>query len=1180
MRLLTISLFGFKSFVDRTELKILPGITAVVGPNGCGKSNIADALRWALGEQSPKALRGQRMEDVIFHGSASRRPLGLAEALLTFSNEGEVAVPWSEVSVGRRLYRDGESEYLLNKTVCRLKDVHDLFLGTGVNPKAYALMEQERLAHILTAKPLDRRVFVEEAAGITRYKQQRAETLGKLDATRQNLLRVRDVMDEVRRQVASLERQAKKAQQYKALQAERRTLALALVAAEHAGLTTEERTLAAQQRQEESRLEALRVEVARAGALLEATRADFMAAEHRAADLRHTLQRAELELEGSLTRAQQLRAVERDLAAEAARLGEEAQALGARLEALAEERVAKRELAESLGREFADLRARAAREEKALEGLRQGLRAARDGAEGLRGEQVRLASRRTEVGQALGTLAERREQVGRRLERLAAEEVDLVAEGRRLEGERAAVQGRLAEATVRVAGSEAELRRLGGEVESAARERAAALGAAEACRVSLAGRRSRLTALEALEAERAGYGSGVRAVFQASRDAGLHGVVGTVADLLEVPRDLERAVEAALGDRLQWVVMDTFASAKDALGYLGDRGGGQAMFLPLDWLNGGPSAHVPSEDGVVGMASGLVHSEQRGLVRNLLGAVVVVRDLAAAERLWSQNGADTSFVTMAGEVLAPPGALGGGRASGTGDGSLLARKRAIRDLSAEIAELERSLDLAVDRGAEAEARVLSLGAEQRAAGTGREAAEAARLVATKDLEQAGRESERVAVAAEACRSEIGQLRDEVESAEAEIAVRGADLAQVEAEAERTGAEIARLLAGIEADAAAEAERGQAFLDLQVELAALAGRIEAARSDAERISGDEAEARERIRSGEERRVAVRARVDENAGERTRLEARAEAARAERARAAEASREATDEVQGLGERVRGLGDELRGAESELARTSRDLQGLTVRLTEVRVRRQDLEAEARRQYEVTPEGLDAALDPDRDLAETRARIEAVTARIAALEPVNLIADEEYRELDERLAFLRAQHDDLTASMKDLEKALRGMTRTAQDRFEEAFEAINRNFQMLFARLFEGGRAELRLVEAPEGGDPLETGIEMVAQPRGKRLQAISLLSGGEKALTGLALLFAIFYYRPSPFCLLDEVDAPLDDANIHRFTRVLRELAGQTQFIVITHNRKTMEAADVLYGVTMEEPGLSRLVSVSLA
>ena len=327
MRLQGITLFGFKSFADRTDVRILPGITAIVGPNGCGKSNISDALRWALGEQSPKALRGHRMEDVIFHGSTSRRPLGLSEVLLTFSNDGEVSVPWSEIGLGRRLYRDGESEYLLNKTVCRLKDIHDLFLGTGVNPKAYALMEQERLAHILTAKPLDRRVFVEEAAGITRYKQQRAETLAKLEGTRQNLLRVRDVMDEVKRQLTSLERQAKKAQQHKALQAERRGIEVALLAAERATLAGEEEHLGVEEAAERNRVETGQTRVAALGAELELARAEVMTAEQRAAESRHTLQRAELELEGCVARAEQLRITGRDLGAEVPRLGEEAEVM-------------------------------------------------------------------------------------------------------------------------------------------------------------------------------------------------------------------------------------------------------------------------------------------------------------------------------------------------------------------------------------------------------------------------------------------------------------------------------------------------------------------------------------------------------------------------------------------------------------------------------------------------------------------------------------------------------------------------------------------------------------------------------------------------------------------------------------------------------------------------------------
>ena len=395
------------------------------------------------------------------------------------------------------------------------------------------------------------------------------------------------------------------------------------------------------------------------------------------------------------------------------------------------------------------------------------------------------------------------------------------------------------------------------------------------------------------------------------------------------------------------------------------------------------------------------------------------------------------------------------------------------------------------------------------------------------------------------------------------------------------AEITELLGRIETDSHDEARRSQAFLDAQVELAALAGRIDTIESDLVRNQADEGEAQERIRAGEERLETLRGRLEEGSAERRRLDARAEAVRGERDQIEAVARVAAEAVRECADAVARAGDDLRGGEADLHRATRAVQEHAIRLAELRVRRQDLEADVRRRFEVEPDGLRLAHDPERDLGEARARLEAVAASDQPRSSRSTSSrTRSTGSSTSASAFLRTQHDDLSSSMRDLEKALRGMTRTAQERFLEAFEAINRNFQDLFTRLFEGGRAELRLVEAPEGGDPLETGIEMVAQPRGKRLQAISLLSGGEKALTGLALLFAIFYYRPSPFCLLDEVDAPLDDANIHRFTRVLRELSSQTQFIVITHNRKTMEAADVLYGVTMEEPGLSRIVSVNLA
>jgi chromosome segregation protein len=1179
MRLQAVSLFGFKSFADRTDVKVLPGITAIVGPNGCGKTNVADAFRWALGEQSAKALRGHRMEDLIFHGSTSRRPLGLAEVALTFSNDGDLPVPWSEISVGRRLYRDGESEYLLNKTPCRLRDVHDLLLGTGVNPRAYALMEQERLAAILTARPVDRRVFIEEAAGVTRYKQQRAETLGKLEATRQNLLRVRDVMDEVRRQLQSLERQARKAQQYKTLQAERRSLELSLLAAEQAELTGQASRLADAEATESGRAESLRTRVAALSAEQEVARAEAMAAESGLADLRHALRVAELELEGAVVRAEQLRQLGQDLQNETARLEEEGEALGRRLVTLGEEQRARALLLEGLREAFGALRDRAAGDEAGLEAVRQRLRVAREAAERLRREQVDLAGRRTQHGQALGALEERQEQLRRRVERLGAEQGQADAEWRALNEARRRVESGLQNLAARAEALGRTLADLAQRTAAASAARAEATETAETARVRLVEARSTLAALEELEGQRAGYGRGVQSVFTAARGARLSGIVGTVADLLDVPRDLERAVEAALGERLQWVVVETFAAAKQALGYLGSDGGGQATFLPLDWLNGSPRAHVPEGPGVLGVADTLVGSGYPALVKNLLGSVVVVEDLAAAERMWSHNGNGTSFVTVGGELLTPPGAVGGGRATAGGDASLLARKRAIRDLRASVRHGAAALEVVLGRVREVDGTLASLAAEREAAAGAREATEAERLSAVKDLERLEREAERAGLFVEAVETEARQLAGDGEGVGAEIRAHRETLAEVDAALVHADGEVARLLGAIEADTQAEAGRAQAFLDAQVELAQLAGRLDGAEQDQARLRADEAETRTRIAAGHDRSLALRGRIEENAAERTQIEARAKAVREARDRAEGAVHDSGEALSALTERVRALGEDVRAGEAELGQASRALHELAVRAAEIRVRRQDLEAEARRQFEVSPEALAAALDPARDVDALRTRRDELRAKISALEPVNLVADEEYRELDERLAFLRAQHDDLTTSMKDLDRALRGMTRTAQERFAEAFEAISRNFQELFARLFEGGRAELRLVDAGPDGDPFETGVEMVAQPRGKRLQAISLLSGGEKALTGLALLFAIFYFRPSPFCLLDEVDAPLDDANIDRFTRVLRELARETQFVVITHNRKTMEAADVLYGITMEEPGLSRVVSVNL-
>src|SRR5581483_8827923 len=1118
----------------------------------------------------------------IFHGSASRKMVGMAEVNLVFNNDGSLAVPWSEVSVARRLYRTGESEYLLNGNVCRLRDVQDLFAGTGVNPKAYALMDQERLNHVLTAKPWERRLFIEEAAGIARYKQQRSETQGKLEATRLNLQRLRDVMEEVRRQVSSIERQARKAQQYKALQAERQGLDLALLAADYAALAgqheavvREMESLRESEEQQRSRIATLTGRQALQAAAIQDT-------EYRLGDLRQSVQKIQGEAERLLERREQMGLQIQDLLAEETRLAEEIRGLAERRVALSAERedkgAALEEARQRLGEQDGEVR----RIEAQIEACRSALSERRERFEALRLEQIRVTGARADLTRSSGELRERSAQAERRAERLAAELAAARAEADTLAATRLRLEAARQRTGAQLSLLSSELQ----EIDAARRDREAVRAAAQETlaelRVKLASQRSALDALERLDREREGNGAGVRAMFARTASGDLSGVVGTVADLLEVPNGLEAAVEAVLGDRLQWVVVERFEHARAALDYLDREGAGAATLLPLETLP--PAPPVPEDSDEVRWAARLIGGPRPALLHHLLGRVGVVAHLDAAETLWRRNGVVATYVTRSGEVLSPSGRLTGGHRIGerqSNDLSLLGRKRAIRQLVEELGTLDREADAAAAHLEAVEGEVTPLRARLEGLQSNYQAQESARVSGEKDLEAAAREADRVARHLETLIAENEQLEAERRETAAHLEQIEREMAAAAEQEARLGADMTALQGLLEAGQGDETGLTERLTACRVELATVAERVDSLGRDIERIQGLERDFGQQQEQSASRRAQTAERRADLAAERERTDAQAREAVAERDRLeAEVAVIAEEHQRQIAER--------QAVEAELREVQQHLNGLVSRLhqldlmeTEGRVRREELLQEARRRHAVdSVDALLAAHDAARDLGEVRQRHEELSTKLDAMGPVNLVADEEFRELTERLEFLRTQHDDVVASIKDLEKALRGMTRTAQERFQEAFDDINRHFSGIFSRLFEGGRAELRMVPPEEGeDDPLELGVELMAQPRGKRLQAVTLMSGGEKALTGLALLFAIFYHRPSPFCVLDEVDAPLDDANIHRFIRVLRELCTQTQFIVITHNRKTMESADVLYGVTMEEPGLSRLVSVKL-
>ncbi len=1131
MRLESIALHGFKSFGEKTVVRVLPGITGIVGPNGCGKSNISEAVRWALGEQSAKSLRGQRMEDLIFHGSQSRKPVGLAEVELTFRNDGTLSVPWAEVSVARRLYRTGESEYLLNNSAARLRDILDLFAGTGANPRAYSVIDQDKLNHVLTAKPHERRVFIEEAAGIARYKQQRNETQGKLDATKQNLVRARDVMDEVKRQLSSLERQAKKAQQYKALQTTKRDLSLVVLAAEYMARVAEGERRAAELSRLRDQEQMLRTRAAKLAAQEAQQRERLQESDHRLSDLRQSGQKVQGELERLLERREQMGVQLRELAEEALRLDEETRATADRLGAIVGEREAGRQALAEASR-LTEERARTADAlAAALERHRETLAAERDRAEATRLEQVRVAAERVDLMRHAGELRERAAQLRRRAERLAAELSDATAEAAGIDALRASlVQARDVTQTElgALAGERAEL-----ATRLAAEERrlAEAEGALANARVTLAAHRSSLDALAALERAREGYGAGVRAVFDQEHAEALTGVVGTVADLLEVPLGMERAIEAVLGERLQWVVVERFEHARAAVEYLGAHSLGAATFLPLEHLPP-PTGPQPDANDARWVACN-VGAPSLSLVHHLLGQVAIVEHLDQAEALWRRNGVVATYVTPAGEVLGPTGRLHGGGQARAADveHSLLARKRRLRELDDEVRRVSTNLDETQERVARFETEVSAIRGQVAEIERTLHARETERLASEKDLEQATREHDRVHRHRETIEVEARQVALEAEETDGTLAQLEQRVTLARDAETAHEARMARLREAIETAQVRETELVAETTACRVALASTTERVEALGRELTRIDDIERDLTARIDQARARQAQLTDRRAWLAEERERTDASAREIAVERDRMDVEVRQAAEGHEGLAEELRAIEADQRAVDGDLGRLVASIHEIDLGATECRVRREELAQEAWRAYGVDEAALAARHDPAGDLETVRGRIVELEAKVAAIGPVNLVADDEYRELDERLGFLQTQHDDLVGSIKDLERALRGMTRTAQERFTQAFEEINRHFKELFERLFEGGRAELRLVEAEESGDPLDTGVDLMAQPRGKRLQSVTLLSGGERALTGLALLFAIFYFRPSPFCVLDEVDAPLDDANIHR-------------------------------------------------
>ncbi len=1203
MKLQNLEMFGFKSFADRVDVEFNPGITAIVGPNGCGKSNISDAVRWVLGEQRPTLVRGSKMEEVIFNGTRERSPINLAEVTLEFSNEdGLLPVDYSEVSITRRVFREGESEYLMNKQPCRLKDIQDLFLGTGIGTHAYSLIQQGMVDSILSDKTEERRYMFEEAAGVTRYKNRRKAAERKLEATTRDLERVEDIVGEVQKTVNSLKRQVGKTRRYREYVAEEARLDVHVVALERAALDAREAPLAEElaaladaEAEQAARIGELEAEVE----TLELELVDRREAEREtreaAEDLKRQIARRE---ESNLVTGESLKHNRKrleDLDAEDERAAGRVEELVERRERLdgdlaeAEERLAR--IVERLETEVGDVDEEARVAE-------------------LRSERARLAD---EVESLQERLAEARQASARQAsvvegaaERLDALEVEL--EERRAEREEAEAEaGRAREALARAT---TELESAAGDLEAARQAREAAGARLDEAREALASERaseraaaSRLETLAALEERFEGYGRGARALL--SDEASVDGLAGTLTGSVEpVEPRFEKPLERYLETLGHALLARDRTAARAAADRLADGESGWADLLVPELMADGLRPDLPDEAAAVVIARGADAMRWTGdgaiggrLVA-LFERLLVVADREAAlrcrEALDASPEAARHFVIagLDGTLIEPTGRW---RTAGVeGDEGLLARRRhkaeTERTLATLRGEVARHADELESAEAALEATRDELEVAQARAADREEARRAARealAVAEETAAQAGR---RVAE----LEQQVAEQRSRRERARHAVASLEETAAGLEGDLSRAKERHASLRGALERHEQARIDRQSARHSVELERSEAEADVRAVRREIEHVGSAEA--------------AIDTAREERAGERIRLE--------EANARLEAEREATAaEIESLYERLDAIEKRLRESaqalrEIEERRSAHESELKTLRRAhdetlekrheralarqEIGHRRRALDEHLVERYAEADAGpdagrsqvpdLDALLErhpltdeeAERPLEELRERLEEVRRKRANIGPVNMLAVEEFEKESERLEFLVSQRDDLVDAKRQLEDAIRTINATARQLFEETFGKVAENFQSTFRTLFEGGHAEVRL-EDPD--DPLESPIEIVASPRGKRVTHITLLSGGERALTALALLFAIYHVKPSPFCVLDEVDAPLDDANVGRFLHMIRSFSDRTQFVIITHNKRTMEAADYLYGVTMEEPGISTLVSVAL-
>ena len=1179
MYLKSIEVHGFKSFANKIVFDFHKGITGIVGPNGSGKSNVADAVRWVLGEQSVKQLRGSSMQDVIFAGTENRKPLSYAYVAITLDNsDHQLAIDYEEVTVARRLYRSGESEYLINGSPCRLKEVSELFYDTGIGKEGYSIIGQGQIDRILSGKPEERRELFDEAAGIVKFKKRKATAQKKLENERDNLVRVNDILAELERQVGPLERQSEKAKTYLKKKSELKEYDVNM-------FLLESEQIRSQQKDVEDKFQIADAQLKESNADYEKIRTEYEQLGQSMAQMDEKINSIRENISNTSVMKEKLESQIQILTEQIHTAEMTDEHLQSRLDAIDQEKAQRSEQSatyiaekEKLDEQLLEVQNRQNEAQEKLTAVQQEIARCNQGIENGQKELYELLNNKAGIQskqQRFDTMLEqiniRKAELGKRLLDRKTQEADLntVLSDYQKELEEVSLE------IIDLKKKEEELTGKEKEWRDKLRENGRKL---EENQTAFHKQQSRLESLKNIAERYDGYGNSIRKVME--QKASNPGLLGVVSDLIQVEKKYETAIETALGGNIQNIVTEDESTAKKMIGFLKQNRLGRATFLPLTSVSakGNPKNEtLLDEEGVLGIANRLVKCDKKydEVAAYLLGRVLVVDTIDHAIALAKKNHYSLHIVTLEGEYLSPGGSMTGGAFKNSSN--LLARKREIEELEQKVDSIRKELSELKNRREDIRTAI-ELNADEL--DQVKEELQQKYLVqntAKMNVDRAKQqrnESEAVFTGLMGEKQQIEQQIEEIDNNKKQILDEIEYSKKREQEINEEANAFQKIL---EEQAKLENEASQKLSNIQLETANIKQKVEFAQVNIDRINGEV-----------EKFDAERADLLENAAQ----------SKEDAKKKQQDIEEIKKTIAASGESHGKLEEELRESVAQKEQMSADYRGFFQKQEEISKRCNDLDKEIFRlnnqreklkeageyqtnylweEYELTPHAaLELQNDIYDDLTALKKMVAEVKDEIRKLGDVNVNAIEEYKEVSERYQFLKGQHDDLVEAEQTLVGIIEDLDSGMRKQFSEKFAEIQKEFDASFKHLFGGGHGTLELVEDE---DILECGIRIIAQPPGKKLQNMMQLSGGEKALTAIALLFAIQALKPSPFCLLDEIEAALDDSNVTRFASYLNKLTKNTQFIVITHRRGTMAAADRLYGITMQEKGVSTLVSVNL-